>query len=59
MSRELRTIFFKYISNPDNGTSSSSGRSGNLLRVMKTRKKRSISICVWYLRKRHTIGDAL
>lgn len=31
----------------------------DLLRVMKTGKKCSISICVRYLRKRQTIGDAL
>lgn len=31
----------------------------DFLRVMKTRKKCSISICVQYLRKRQTIDDTL
>lgn len=55
MARELRTIFFKtltmvpvlyQIEVED-------------LRVMKTRKKCSISICVQYLRKRQRIDDTL
>lgn len=39
MARELRTIFFKYIRNPDNGTSSLSDWSGRFVKSNENKKQ--------------------